>query len=84
MEKLVVTYKSSVKVPAGWRSIIIKAEVERITAGMAKVVGVLEIDGEEACGTLSRTGARRQEFHGPTVARQELGTRKRLSACSLV
>lgn len=84
MEKLVVFYTGSVKVQAGWRSITIKAEVERTSAGMGKVIGVLEIDGEAPSGTLSRTGARRQEFYGPSVAQREVGTRKRLSACTFV
>jgi hypothetical protein len=81
---LTISYTSSVKVPAGHRSVTITAKAERISAGMAKVVQVLEIDGEQPGYGMSRTGARRQECNGHWVAQREVGAKKRLSACQII
>jgi hypothetical protein len=78
---MIIDYNASVKTPAGWRGVTIKAEAERVSAGMARVTRVIAIDGEAPAGTMSRTGARRQEFWGTGTANREIGTRKRLSAC---
>ena len=80
---LTITYTASVYTKAGWRSVTIKAEAEQISAGMAKVTRVLEIDGETPRGTMSRTGASRQQYWGTGVAQREIGGRKRLSACEV-
>ena len=79
-----VSYTSSVKVPAGWRSVTVVALVEKISAGMGKVVEVLTIDGSTPAYGQSRTGARRQEFNGKYWAESQIGSKKRLSACSIV
>ena len=78
-----ITYTSSVHTDAGWRSVTIEARAEQISPAMARVVEVLAIDGEPPVGTLSRTGARRQQYWAGGVARREVGARKRLSACTV-
>jgi hypothetical protein len=80
---ITITYTASVYTPAGWRSVTVTAEADQTSAGMATVTRVTAIDGEEPAGTMSRTGARRQQFHGTGVAAREVGARKRLSACSV-
>lgn len=77
---MIIVYTSSARTQAGWRSVEVKAEAERISAGTARVVRVLAIDGQDPVGTLSRTGARRQEYWAGGVARREVGAKKRLSA----
>ena len=84
MSTLTIEYNASVFTPAGWRNVTIRAEAERISAGMARVTRVVAIDGETPSGTMSRTGARRQEYRGTGVAEREVGARKRLSACDIV
>lgn len=79
-----IEYTASVFTPAGWRGVTIAADAERISAGMARVLAVLAIDGETPAGTMSRTGARRQQFSGSGVAAREVGARKRLSACNVL
>lgn len=81
---MIIEYKASVHTPAGWRGVTIRAEARPVSAKMAEVVSVLAIDGEEPRGTMSRTGARRQEFWGDGVAKREAGARKRLSACEVL
>jgi hypothetical protein len=76
-----ISYNSSVYTKAGWRHVSIEAEAEQISAGMARILRVIKIDGEDPRGTLSRTGARRQEYWADSVARREVGARKRLSTC---
>jgi hypothetical protein len=77
-------YHIGVHVPAGWRQVSVLAEVERISAGMARVINVIEIDGESPGYGQSRTGARRQEFNGHYWAREEIGKKKRLSSCQVI
>lgn len=84
MTTIVIEYAASVHTAAGWRNVAIKAEATRVSAGMAQVSKVLAIDGEAPVGTMSRTGARRQQFNGAGVAAREVGARKRLSACTLL
>jgi hypothetical protein len=81
MAELIINYKTSVHVPAGWRSVDITARARRISPGMAEVVEVLEIDYKEPRGYMSRTGALRQAYNGLAVAEREIGKRKRLSSC---
>ena len=79
-----VRYTSSVKVPAGWRSVSVVANVEKVSPAMAKVVDVLFIDGEVPSYGQSRTGAKRQEFNGKYWAEAQIGAKKRLSACEII
>lgn len=80
---MIVRYNTSVFTPAGWRSVTMTAEVEP-TGKMATVLKVLTIDGEEVKPTMSRTGAKRQQYHGTGIAQREEGKRKRLSACEIL
>lgn len=80
---MIVRYNTSVYTPAGWRGVTMTAEVEP-TGKMATVLKVLTIDGEEVKPTMSRTGAKRQQYHGTGIAHREEGKRKRLSACEIL
>jgi hypothetical protein len=77
-----ITYSTSIKVPAGWRTVTVQAIAERISAGMAKVVKVELIDHDAPGYGQSRTGARRQEFNGKFWAEREIGAKKRISSLS--
>ena len=79
-----IEYTASVFTAAGWRSVAITADAERVSGGMARVVAVVAIDGEDPRPGMSRTGARRQQYNGAAIAAREVGARKRLSACSLL
>lgn len=79
-----IQYTSSVKVEAGWRDVQIKARAENISAGMAVVREVIEIDGETPAYGQTRTGAKRQSFNGKAWAAKQIGAKKRLSACEIV
>ncbi len=79
-----IAYSIGVHVPAGWRQVRIVAEASRVSPGFARVTDVLEIDGEHPSRHQSRTGARRQEFNGQWWAANEVGKRKRLSACRIM
>jgi len=81
---MIIMYTASVYTAAGWRSVDVTARAEQISAGMARVTEVIAINGETPCGSMSRTGARRQEFWGTGLAQREVGSRKRLSACSMI
>lgn len=81
---LTIEYESSVHTAAGWRGVTIRARAEKISAGMARVVSVELIDGEKPGYRQSRTGAKRQEFSGVYFAAQQVGARKRLSACEIL
>lgn len=80
---MIIDYKSSVYTPAGWRSVTIRARAEQISPAMARVTEVLTIDGETPSRTMSRTGAKRQEYWGTGTAVREIGARKRLSTCTI-
>ena len=79
-----IKYNASVHTPAGWRGVTITAEAEKVSAGMAKVIKVVAIDGESPTATMSVTGAKRQQFWGTGVAEREVGAKKRLSACEVI
>lgn len=79
-----IEYSASVKTDAGWRNVTISADADRVSPGFAVVTAVTAIDGNPPAYGMSRTGARRQSFSGFYVANRETGTRKRLSACSIV
>jgi hypothetical protein len=78
---MIIRYSTSVYTQAGWRDVSITAEADPTSAKMATVTRVLAIDGEQPAPTMSRTGAKRQQFHGTGIAAREVGKRKRLSAC---
>ena len=84
MTAMTIKYNASVYTQAGWRGVIIKAQAEQISKGMAQVLEVLEIDGEAPVGYTSRTGAKRQTYHAAGVAEREVGAKKRISACEVV
>jgi len=84
MKNTTVGYKSSVKTPAGWRSVYMTAEAEIISPKRAKIVKVSHIDGEEVGPFMSRTGANRQKFNGCYFAENEEGKIKNLSACKVL
>lgn len=81
---ITITYTTSVLTAAGWRPVTICAEAEKMSAAMARVVRVLTIDGNEPTGYTSRTGANRQRYNAAGIARREVGTRKRISACKVL
>ena len=79
-----IKYQSSVKTQAGWRSVDVLAVADSVSAKMARIVDVLQIDGEKPGYKQSRTGAKRQQFNGLFVARLEVGKNKRLSSCKIL
>lgn len=79
-----IEYKSSVYVAAGWRSVTITATAEKISEKRAKVTDVVAIDGEPVRSTMSRTGAKRQSYHGTGIAERERGKIKILSRCDVL
>lgn len=81
---MLIRYQSSVKVPAGWRSVTIRANAHKVSPGFAVVDQVVMIDGEPVARSMSRTGANRQSYHGTWWASIEEGKRKRLSACDII
>ena len=83
-KKMQISYNSSVSVPAGWRSVTITAEVEPISEKRARVVKVIDIDGEGNSGYASRTGAKRQEYNVGYWADKQVGMVKILSKCESV
>lgn len=81
---MIIEYKTGVHTPAGWRSIDIRARVELTSPKMAKVVEVIEVDGQAPARHQSRTGAKRQAFSGTYIAQREIGATKRLSSCTII
>ena len=79
-----INYTSAVFTSAGWRSVSITAMAEQVSPGMAKVIAVTEIDGEEPRGYTSRTGAKRQQYNASGVAAREVGAKKRISTCKIL
>jgi hypothetical protein len=84
MTTLRISYTASVFTAAGWRPVTITAAAEQVSPGMARVCAVETIDGEAPTGYTSRTGAKRQQYNARGVAAREIGTKKRLSACSII
>lgn len=79
-----VTYQTAVFAAAGWRQVEVTAEAEQTSPKMATVTEVLALDGEKPQGTLSRTGAKRQQYNASGIAQREVGARKRLSSCRVL
>lgn len=84
MATITVDYTVGVRTPAGWRSVDVRAEVEMTSAKMGVVKEIILVDGEIPHYGQSRTGAKRQTFNGLFVAKNEIGAKKRLSACTIV
>ena len=84
MNNIIIKYNASVLVDAGWRSVIIEAEAEKISEKMVVVIDVLDIDGESPKRNQSRTGAKRQTYNGENIAKREIGKKKRLSSCEII
>lgn len=81
---VIIEYKASVMVPAGWRSVWIKVEARKLSEKRAEVVRVLTIDDEVPNGYTSRTGAKRQRYNAAGIAEREVGKVKILSKCHTV
>lgn len=79
-----ISYTTSVFTAAGWRSVSITATADQISPGMAKVIAVTEIDGDEPRGYKSRTGAKRQQYNASSIASREVGAKKRISTCKIL
>lgn len=84
MTTLLIQYSTGVFTPAGWRSVTVTAKATQTGAGTATVDIVTALDGKAPHGTHSRTGAKRQAYYAPSIARREEGARKRLSACTIL
>ena len=80
---LTINYNTSVFTSAGWRGVSIRATAEKVSAGMAVVTSVIEIDGETPAFGMRRKGGRHQAFNGKFIALREVGAKKRLSACEI-
>jgi hypothetical protein len=78
---ITITYSSSVFTAAGWRSVTVTALAELLSAKRAKVVKVVDIDGEGNSGYASRTGAKRQQYSVGGTAKREVGAVKILAKC---
>ena len=72
-------YNSSVQTAAGWRSVEILADVEKISDKRVKIVEITHIDDEPVGVNMSRTGANRQKYNGQYFANQEVGKIKNIS-----
>lgn len=83
-DTVIIEYTSSVFTQAGWRSVTITANADKISAGMAQVVKVTEIDGDAPTGYTSRTGAKRQTYNAAGIAEREIGAKKRISTCRVM
>lgn len=79
--KVRVKYQTSVFVQAGWRSADVTALAETISAKRAKVLEVLDINGDGNTGYSSLTGANRQKYSVSAIAARETGKIKILSKC---
>jgi hypothetical protein len=76
-----ITYKSSVFTPAGWRSVVVTAKAEMLSAKRATVVEVVDIDGEGNSVYASRSGAKRLQYNVGGTAKREVGAVKILAKC---
>ena len=80
-----ISYNTAVRMDAGWRQIYVCAEARPIGRGLAEVVEVTSVDGHDPeVAWASRTGAYRQSYSPASIARRELGKRKRVSACEIL
>jgi hypothetical protein len=75
-----VEYKSAVHTPAGHRSVYIIADAKKLSEKRCEIVKVITIDDETPNYTMSRTGAKRQQYNGLYYAEQEVGKKKNISS----
>ena len=81
---MIIEYTASVFTQAGWRSVTITANANKISPGMAQVTQVTEIDGDAPTGYTSRTGSKRQTYNAAGIAAREIGAKKRISTCKVM
>lgn len=74
-----VEYKSAVNTPAGHRSVYIIAEAKKLSEKRVEITNVLTIDDEQPNYTMSRTGAKRQQYNGLYYAEQQVGKKKNIA-----
>ena len=79
-----IEYFTSVCTDAGWRSVWVRATAVMVSAKMAEVTEIYKIGGETPIKSMSVSGSRRQAFNGISIAKREIGSKKRLSACSIL
>jgi len=80
---MIITYSSSVKTPAGWRSVTVTADAQEVSEKRVKVIKVTDIDGEGNSGFASRTGANRQKYNLGFFADAEAGKLKNKSSVKI-
>jgi hypothetical protein len=76
---MIIEYKGSVNTPAGFRSVYIRANAEKISDKRVKVLSVLTIDDISVGGYQSITGAKRQTFNSDYTAKNEVDKIKIIS-----
>ena len=76
---MIIEYKTSVCVDAGFRSTYIKAKAKKISEKRCEVLEVLMINDEPTKYNMSLTGSKRQSFNGEYVAKNEIGKTKIIS-----
>ena len=75
-----IEYKSAVHTPAGHRGVYIIAEAKKLSENRCEIVRVLTIDNEAPSKTMSRTGAKRQQYDGLYYSDIEVGKKKNISS----
>jgi len=76
---MIIEYKASANTPAGFRSVYIRAQAEKISEKRVKVLNVLTIDDQLIGGYQSITGAKRQIFNSDYTAKNEIDKIKIIS-----
>jgi hypothetical protein len=76
---MIIEYKTTVNTPAGFRSVYIRANAEKISEKRVKVLNVLTIDNKVVGGYQSITGAKRQVFNSDYVVKNEIDNVKIIS-----
>ena len=79
-----IQYTSSVKTPAGWRSVEIIADALKLSEKRCEILSIYTIDGESPNYNQSRTGAKRQSFNGVYFANAECGKKKNISSLKII
>ena len=69
---MIIEYKASVNTPAGFRSVYIRANAEKVSDKRVQVLSVLTIDDMPVGGYQSITGAKRQTFDSDYTAKNEV------------
>jgi len=82
MSTIKISYRASTYRPCGWRSANFTAIADKISEKCARVVEVIDIDGEGVVGY--NHDSKRQKFSLSGNAAREVGKIKILSACTKV